>query len=86
VSCALYSLVADGDALSFGRLHFTAHHTPAHTSGHVVYMLEGTPFHTQNSLFSGDLLFIGGAGLWFCSIARSTLLTNDPANWKYTVI
>ena len=58
----MYSQVADGAELSFGRLHFTARHTPAHTSGHVVYILDGTPFHTQNSLFSGDLLFVGGAG------------------------
>jgi len=25
-------------------------------------MLDGTPFQAQHSLFSGDLLFIGGAG------------------------
>ena len=60
--CAVYSLVVDGDEFSFGRIHFTARHTPAHTSGHVVYILDGTPFHSQNSLFSGDLLFIAGAG------------------------
>ena len=58
----MYSLVSDGDEFSFGRIHFTARHTPAHTSGHVVYILDGTPFHSQNSLFSGDLLFIAGAG------------------------
>jgi len=59
----VYSTVADGDELSFGRLQFTVHHTPAHTSGHVVYVLSGAPFHSQHSLFSGDLLFIGGAGV-----------------------
>jgi len=58
----LFSPVADGAELSFGRMKFTTRHTPAHTSGHVVYILDGTPFHCQNSLFSGDLIFIGGAG------------------------
>ena len=58
----MYSQVADGAELSFGRIHFTARHTPAHTRGHVVYILDGTPFHIQSSLFSGDLLFIAGTG------------------------
>jgi len=64
VTVCVYSAVADGTELSFGqRLHFTVHHTPAHTSGHVVYVLDGSSFQSQNSLFSGDLLFIGGAGI-----------------------
>lgn len=34
--------------------------TPGHTSGHVVYVLDGLG--APSSLFSGDLLFVGGAG------------------------
>ena len=59
----VFSSVADGAELSFGRIHITARHTPAHTTGHVVYILDGTPFHSPNSLFSGDLLFIAGTGI-----------------------
>ena len=55
--------MSDTAELTFGRIRFTARHTPAHTAGHVVYILDGTPFHARNSLFSGDLLFIGGAGI-----------------------
>jgi paroxysmal nonkinesiogenic dyskinesia protein len=54
------SLVSDGDRLTFGRLHITALLTPGHTSGHIVYVLDGIG--TPSSLFSGDLLFVGGAG------------------------
>eukprot|EP00914_Ancora_sagittata_P030651 GHVO01061562.1.p1 GENE.GHVO01061562.1~~GHVO01061562.1.p1 ORF type:complete len:321 (+),score=18.58 GHVO01061562.1:27-965(+) len=57
--------VNDNDELRFGRLRFTAHLTPGHTSGHIVYVLDGTPFAAPNSLFSGDLLFLGGAGRMF---------------------
>lgn len=72
------SQLADGAELSFGRIQFTAHHTPAHTSGHLVYVLSGTPFHTQNSLFSGDLLFIGGAGdTCVCEVLLTDMLSYE---------
>ena len=75
----MYSQVADGAVLTFGRIHLTARHTPAHTSGHVVYILDGTPFHSQNSLFSGDLLFIGGAGdIWLLSVIYILQLIYEP--------
>jgi len=76
---SVYSQVADGAVLTFGRIRLTARHTPAHTSGHVVYILDGTPFHSQNALFSGDLLFIGGAGdIWLLSVIYILQLIYEP--------
>ncbi|KAK3731222.1 hypothetical protein QZH41_011196, partial [Actinostola sp. cb2023] len=49
----------------FGALKFTTLFTPGHTVGHVVYLLDGQPFGAPDSLFSGDLLFIGGCGRIF---------------------
>lgn len=69
--------IADGSQLSFGRIHITALHTPAHTDGHVVYILDGTPFHAQKSLFSGDLLFIAGTGKMFEGNAETMLRSLD---------
>jgi len=57
------SFVSDKERLCFGRLHFTALLTPGHTSGHVVFILDGIG--CSSSLFSGDLLFVGGAGGYF---------------------
>ena len=54
------SFVSNEDQLTFGRLHLTALSTPGHTSGHVVYLLD--VIGSSSSLFSGDLLFVGGAG------------------------
>ena len=52
----------DGDKIEFGNLRFSVHLTPGHTKGHVVYVLDGSAFETSDHLFSGDLLFLGGAG------------------------
>ena len=61
-SCMCSSHAHDGDRLQFGRLCFTVRLTPGHTSGHVVYVLEGGPFGAPLSLFSGDHLFLAGIG------------------------
>ncbi|EDO44424.1 predicted protein [Nematostella vectensis] len=47
------------------QLSFTAFSTPGHTAGHVVYLLHGAVFNSVDSLFSGDLLFLGGCGRIF---------------------
>lgn len=57
--------VRDLDVLPFGDMRFTVHFTPGHTEGHVVYLLDGAPFGMSDSLFSGDLLFLGGCGRMF---------------------
>ncbi|ELT91606.1 hypothetical protein CAPTEDRAFT_149878 [Capitella teleta] len=69
--------VNDGDELRFGRLSFTARVTPGHTSGHTVYVLDGTPFGAPTSLFSGDLIFLGGAGRMFEGTAAAMLSSLD---------
>ncbi len=47
----------EGEMLSVGKYQFQVHHTPGHSSGHVV-------FHCQSEgiLFSGDLIFKQGIG------------------------
>jgi hydroxyacylglutathione hydrolase len=74
---AVTRLVSDGDVLSFGRLCITAYHTPGHTAGHMVYLLDGSPFAADSSVFSGDLLFIGGAGRLFEGDAATMLRSLD---------
>jgi len=50
-------LFKEGEMLSVGKYQFQVHHTPGHSSGHVV-------FHCQSEgiLFSGDLIFKQGIG------------------------
>ena len=55
----------DEDKITFGQLQFTVLNTPGHTVGHVTYLLEGSPFGCPQSLFSGDVLFLGGMGKAF---------------------
>lgn len=70
--------VADGARLVIGqRLQFTTLHTPGHTRGHVVFVLDGSPFGAPNSLFSGDLLFIGATGRAFECPAEIMLQSLD---------
>ena len=58
----IFSGVTNGDTLEFGQLRFRVMFTPGHTVGHCVYVLDGSPFEAPSSLFSGDLLFVGGCG------------------------
>ncbi|XP_013399949.1 probable hydrolase PNKD isoform X1 [Lingula anatina] len=62
---AVTNPVADGDNIEVGSLRFRVKFTPGHTVGHVVYILDGSPFNCPNSLFSGDHLFISGCGRMF---------------------
>lgn len=57
--------VQAGEELVFGGLKFHAEWTPGHTAGHMVYILDGSPFGVGNSIFSGDLLFLSGCGRMF---------------------
>ncbi|XP_032242205.2 probable hydrolase PNKD isoform X3 [Nematostella vectensis] len=51
--------------IKIASFKFTAFSTPGHTAGHVVYLLHGAVFNSVDSLFSGDLLFLGGCGRIF---------------------
>jgi len=59
--------VQDGDTFAIGCLKIQCVHTPAHTSGHMSYLVSdpsaapGTPA----ALFTGDALFVGGCGRFF---------------------
>jgi len=55
--------VNDGDELTFGSdIKVLCLHTPGHTKGHIsFYMSQGE----QRVVFTGDTLFVGGAGKFF---------------------
>ncbi|RUS91802.1 hypothetical protein EGW08_000373 [Elysia chlorotica] len=65
----------DGDVIEFGDLKFRILSTPGHTVGHIVYILDGREFGTEDSLFSGDCLFLGGCGRMF-EAPSSVMLTS----------
>ena len=50
--------VADGDVLQLGDLNINVYYTPCHTRDHVLY-------HCQDSLFTGDTVFVAGCGRFF---------------------
>ena len=56
--------------LEFGALQFTVYTTPGHTVGHVVFLLEGSPFSAPPCLFSGDHIFLAGAGQYVISLMQ----------------
>ncbi|MCJ7718165.1 MAG: MBL fold metallo-hydrolase [Anaerolineales bacterium] len=47
----------EGELLSVGKYIFKVHHTPGHSSGHVVFHSE-----SEGILFSGDVIFKQGIG------------------------
>ncbi|CAM9520979.1 unnamed protein product [Ascophyllum nodosum] len=56
------STVKDGDEFSIGSIEVKCLHTPGHTVGHICYYVtEGE----QKAVFTGDTLFVGGAGRFF---------------------
>ncbi|XP_063964300.1 probable hydrolase PNKD isoform X1 [Lytechinus pictus] len=55
----------DGECIQFGDLKFTALFTPGHTVGHMVYLLDRSDKNIPSSLFTGDILFLGGNGRMF---------------------
>ncbi|KAH9524546.1 hypothetical protein Btru_027147 [Bulinus truncatus] len=58
-------LFGDGEILTFGDLKFKTIFTPGHTIGHAVFLLDGSGLGIDDSLFSGDCLFLGGCGRMF---------------------
>ncbi|XP_005089907.1 probable hydrolase PNKD [Aplysia californica] len=67
--------LTEGDTLQFGDLNFRVVFTPGHTVGHIVYLLDGSVFGTDDCLFSGDCLFLGGVGRMF-EAPPSTMLSS----------
>ena len=61
-------LVEDGDVLAFDDTEFKVVHTPGHTSGSVVYLLD-------DLMFSGDTLFQMSCG-------RTDFPESDPASMR----
>jgi glyoxylase-like metal-dependent hydrolase (beta-lactamase superfamily II) len=59
VSPSADRLVRDGERLEFGGMGFTTRFTPGHSSGHVVFVWQGSmPW----LVFGGDVLFAGSVG------------------------
>lgn len=48
-------VLGHGDTLDVGQIHFRILETPGHTAGHISLLVDG-------HLFSGDTIFVGGAG------------------------
>ncbi|KYO29644.1 ciliogenesis-associated TTC17-interacting protein isoform A [Alligator mississippiensis] len=71
--------VLDGARIGVGELCFTARHTPGHTVGHVIYVLDGNPPAAPPCLFSGDLLFLSGCGRIFEGTPETMLASLDTA-------
>lgn len=55
LTCQVDHLVKDGDKIAMGDLEFAVLHTPGHTPGSCVYLVE-------DAMFSGDTLFAGSIG------------------------
>lgn len=55
--------VKDGETLTFEDIQIQCLHTPGHTRGHICYYV--TAANQQGCVFTGDCLFIGGAGRFF---------------------
>jgi len=50
-------LLEDGMSLNLGDFTFTVRHTPGHSPGHVIFLLE-----QERLVFSGDLIFMQSVG------------------------
>jgi len=63
---AMTMKVTDGQALNLGALQVQCVHTPAHTSGHMSYLVKDTSSaDAPMAIFTGDALFVGGCGRFF---------------------
>ena len=60
-------------------LKLTVYLSPCHTTGHVLYYLEGTndKNEPERALFTGDTLFLGGCGRFFEGTAKEMLVNFD---------
>lgn len=54
--------VNDGEIIQFDDISILCLHTPGHTQGHICYYLT---LGEQRVVFTGDILFNGGAGKFF---------------------
>jgi hydroxyacylglutathione hydrolase len=59
--------LADGETVRVGRLEGRVLFVPCHTRGHVAYFFEAD---SENALFCGDMLFVGGCGRFFEGTAQ----------------
>lgn len=59
--------VADGEEFSFDCISIRCLHTPGHTQGHICYYLT---VGDQKVVFTGDIMFNGGAGRFFEGTAQ----------------
>lgn len=59
--------VSDGESFDFHDIKVRCLHTPGHTQGHICYYLTHGE---QQAVFTGDILFIGGAGRFFEGTAK----------------
>lgn len=59
--------VSDGETFSIGSLKVECVHTPAHTSGHMSYLVSdpAAGAAAPAAIFTGDALFVGGCGRFF---------------------
>lgn len=63
---SLSAKVTDGQTIGLGALQVQCVHTPAHTSGHMSYLVKDTLSpEAAPAIFTGDALFIGGCGRFF---------------------
>lgn len=54
--------VSQGDEFSLGNTHIQVLYTPCHTPGHVCYLVTHPKDNEEQSLFTGDTLFVAGCG------------------------
>ncbi|XP_038045052.1 probable hydrolase PNKD [Patiria miniata] len=69
--------VVDGDSIEIGGLRFTTLFTPGHTVGHTAFLLHSPGGDIPDSVFTGDLLFLGGCGRMFEGPASTMLESLD---------
>lgn len=62
---AVTQIVTTGDQITFGGVTVDCYHTPCHTRGHICYKVTNSTDEADISLFTGDTLFIAGAGKFF---------------------
>lgn len=56
------NFISDGDVFYVSGIKVTCLHTPGHTMGHISFYVE---HNDQRAVFTGDCLFLGGAGRFF---------------------
>jgi len=61
----LTTKVMDNQTFKVGNLDVRCVHTPAHTSGHMSYLVSDPAVQGEAAIFTGDALFVGGCGRFF---------------------